>query len=185
MIPAREDRGVTLIELLVAMSIAGLVAVFVSGWILHTSRMSNSSQARDDRDQELSLLRSGLFQDGTRGRTVAASRSGWTVEIPGPGTSRDTIAWEVVDGSIRRAGRPLLPSDTVVDASIVPRFAGEDPAEDPWSRCDRDIDGTVDPEYLPRLTSLEWILTTRHRLFPAAGSGFDTLRLVVPLQGPG
>ena len=178
-------RGVTLVELMVAMAIAGLVAVFVSGWIVHTARMSSSSQARDDRDQELSLVRSSLFQDGTRGRLVSATRSGWIVAIPRPGSVVDTFAWEVRDGFLHRSDRALLLSDTVVDAAIVPHFSGEDPAEDPWTRCDRDLDGAVDPEFLSRLTSLEWTLTTRHASFAKTGIQIDTIRIVVPLQGPG
>lgn len=182
---ARSARGVTLVELLVAMAIAGLVAVFVSGWIVHSSRMSGSSQARDDRDQELSLLRSSLFQDGTRGRVLSVSRSGWTVEIPRPGAAGDTVVWDALDGSVRRSGRSLLATDTVLEGAITPRFSGLDPAEDPWVRCDRDLDGAVDVEFLPRLTSLEWRLTTRHRMFPGRESGTDTIHLVIPLQGPG
>lgn len=178
-------RGVTLIELLVAMAIAGLVGSFVVEWILHASKMSAASQRRDDRDQDLSLVRKALFEDGTRGRVVEVGRGSWTVSRSREGAAPDTLVWSVVDGSLRRGAAAPLPSDTIVESEIVPHFTGEDPGRETWIQCDRDLDGKVDDDFLGRLTSLEWTLFVRHRAFPGKESVEDTLRLVVPLQGPG
>lgn len=179
-------RGVTLVELLVAMSIAGLVAVFVSGWIVHASKMSSASQLRDDRDQDLSLLRDALFQDGTRGTVLSVSRSSWTTVRAGSSdTTADTVAWSVEEGFLRRGGQIHLATDTVQESAIVPHFSGEDPGADPWSQCDRNLDGTADDDFLSRLTFLEWTLVVRHGSFPTREVVLDTLRLVVPLRGPG
>jgi prepilin-type N-terminal cleavage/methylation domain-containing protein len=180
-------RGATLVELLVAMAVAGLVATFVSGWIVHASKMSAASRSRDDRDQDLSMARGAAFQDGTRGRTLSVSRSSWILERPrpAPDTLVDTIAWSVDDGFLRRAGKVLVESDTVLESAIVPHFSAEDPATDPWSWCDRDLDGAVDEDFISRLTFLEWTLVVRHRDFPTKATVVDTVRLVVPLRGPG
>ena len=182
--PARRS-GFTLIELLVAMVIAGLVGTFVAEWIIHAAKMSATSQRRDDRDQDLSLVRKALFEDGTRGRVLEVSRSSWAISRGLEGTSPDTIPWSVEDGSLRRRGAAVLASDTVDDSRILPHFTGEDPGRDPWIQCDRDLDGKVDDDFLHRLTSLEWTLFVRHRGFNGSGSVPDTLRLVVPLAGPG
>jgi prepilin-type N-terminal cleavage/methylation domain-containing protein len=182
---SRVRSGVTLVELLVAMVIAGLVGTFVVEWILHAAKMSAASQRRDDRDQDLSLMRKALFEDGTRGRVVEVARGSWTVSRNRDGAAPDTVVWVVVDGFLRRGSAPLLPSDTVVDSKITPHFIGEDPGRDTWIQCDRDLDGKVDDDYLARLTSLEWTLFVRHAAFPRKESVEDTIRLVVPLQGPG
>ena len=181
----RVRSGVTLIELLVAMAIAGLVGTFVVEWILHAAKMSTASQRRDDRDQDLSLVRKALFEDGTRGRVVEVARGSWTVSRRREGALPDTVVWSVQDGFLRRGTASPLPSDTVVGSGIVPHFSGEDPGRDTWIQCDRDLDGKVDDDFLGRLTSLELTLFVRHAAFPRKESVEDTLRLVVPLQGPG
>ena len=178
-------RGVTLIELLVAMALAGLVATFVVGWILHAAKMSHASQARDDRDQDLALVRKGLFEDGTRGHVLEVSTGSWTLERSRGNAPPDTVRWSVEDGVLARAGARELPSDSVLDSWIVPRFSGEDPNADPWSQCDLNLDGRVDDEFLYRLTSLEWTLHVRHPGFPNGEPVDDTIRLAIPLQGPG
>ena len=178
-------RGVTLIELLVAMVIAGIVGTLVVEWILHAAKMSTASQRRDDRDQDLSLVRKSLFEDGTRGRVVEVSHGSWTVSRTRDGAPPDTIEWSVVDGFLRRGMSNQILSDTIVGSEIAPHFTGEDPGRETWIQCDRDLDGKVDDDFLARLTSLEWTLFVRHRSFPGKESVEDTLRLVVPLQGPG
>jgi len=181
----RSRRGVTLIELLVAMALAGLVAVFVVGWILHAARMSHASQARDDRDQDLAIARKALLEDGTRGHVLEVSTESWTLERLRGNAPSDTVLWSVDGGFLRRNGAPELPSDTILESRIVPAFAGEDPDADAWSQCDLDLDGKVDDQFLSRLTSLEWTLHVRHRSFPTGTPVDDTIRLAIPLQGPG
>ena len=179
-------RGVTLIELMVAMLLAGIATAMVAGWIVHSAALSGRSQARDDREQELSLLRSSAFQDGTRGHPVSVRRDGWSVELSASDPPRtDTVSWDASGGFVRRSGRILLPSDTVVESTLLPRLPGADPAQDPWPGVDQDLDGEVDAQWLPRLASLEWVLVVRHRDFPGKGTIEDTLRISVPLMGPG
>jgi prepilin-type N-terminal cleavage/methylation domain-containing protein len=178
-------RGVTLIELLVAMALAGLVATFVVGWILHAARMSHASQVRDDRDQSLALVRKSLFEDGSRGHVLEVSSESWTLERPRGNSPPDTVRWSVADGFLVRDGSPELPSDSILDSRIVPAFSGEDLEGDPWSQCDLNLDGMVDDEFLSRLTSLEWTLHVRHPGFPNGEPVEDTIRLAIPLQGPG
>jgi len=88
-------RGVTLIELLVAMALAGLVATFVVGWIVHAAKMSHASQVRDDRDQSLALVRKSLFEDGTRGNVLQVSSESWMLERSRGNSPPDTVRWSV------------------------------------------------------------------------------------------
>lgn len=179
-------RGVTLVELMVAMAIAGIVATIAGGWIVHSARLSGSSQERDDREQRLSLLRSASFQDGTRGHVVAVTHDGWSTSFARPGTEEeDTVEWDVSEGMIRRNGHLQLPSDSVVESRLVPHRVGEDPAVDPWTFLDRDLDGAVDPEWVARLGWLDWSLVVRHKAFLGRFSELDTIRVTIPLLGPG
>jgi prepilin-type N-terminal cleavage/methylation domain-containing protein len=182
--PARQP-GFTLIELLVAMVIAGLVGTFVADWIVHAAKMSAASQRRDDREQDLALVRKALFEDGTRGSVLEISRESWTTSRSPVGGSPDTVRWTVESGSLLRQGAPVLVSDTVEESRVLPHFPNEDPGRDTWIQCDRDLDGKVDDDFVRSLTSLEWTLLVRHRGSRGGPPVEDTLRLVVPLHGPG
>jgi prepilin-type N-terminal cleavage/methylation domain-containing protein len=182
---ALRDRGVTLVELLVAMVIAGLIATFVMGWISHTSRQAAASQRRDDREQELALLRNELFQDGSRGRTLELGKTHWKLVRDRQGSEPDTIEWRIEpDGLVRKDSRKLS-RDTLVDGSFWPHFPDMLPDGDAWTQADRDFDGLVDPEFLPRLDRVELQLVVRRAASPPTPPVVDTLRFAVPLLGPG
>lgn len=183
-VPAAR-RGVTLIELLVAMAIAGIVATFVTSWIVHASRQAHAAERRDDREEALALVRSELFQDGSRGRTLALERTRWTLSRPGPGPDPDTVEWRIDPDRVSRNGRQILSQDTLVEGSVEPRFAGMSPDWDAWIQADRDGDDLVDPEILPRLERLELRLVVRRGVPHGAAPVLDTLRFSVPLLGPG
>lgn len=178
-------RGVTLLELLVAMTLAGIVAVLVGGWIEHSATLSAKSQARDDRAQELSLLRSAAFQDGTRGHAILVSHDGWSIELRRPDGGLDTVVWRISDGFVERGEHRWLPSDTVVGSTLVPLRAGADPALDPWPELDRNLDGEVDDDRLRLVDALRWTLVVRHRGFLSDSPVSDSVRITIPLHGPG
>lgn len=178
-------RGVTLVELLVAMALAGFVAVMVFSWMQHASKVSFASQARDDREQNLAILRDALFQDGTFGRILSVSRDG-IVFVRSRDTAMDTLCWTIRDTGVARSGRRFLSTDTIGSWEVVPTMVDQDPAIDPWSLLDRDLDGKVDPNLLERIQGIEIRLMVRYRGFPALDQTVtDTLRLVAPARGPG
>lgn len=181
----RARRGVTLVELLVAMFIAGLVASFVAGWISHTARQSAASQQRDDREQELSSLRNALFQDGIRGRTVEIGRSMWRLSRRGTDGEPDTVEWRIEPGTFSRGGSRMFAGDTILEGGIEPKASGLDPNWDLWSQLDRNFDGLVDPEHLGKLTMFDLRIVVRRKRTPARPPTTDTLRFTVPLLGPG
>lgn len=182
---AARRRGVTLIELLVAMAIAGLVASFVTLWIVHTSRQAGASQRRDDREQELALLRNELFQDGSRGRTLELGKAHWKLVRTRRGAEPDTVEWRIELDRLTRKGSRKLSTDTLLVGSLEPHFQDMTPDWDAWTQADRDFDGLVDAEFLPRLDRLEMRLELRRAASPPAPSTVDTLRFAVPLLGPG
>lgn len=178
-------RGVTLIELLVAMAIAGLVATFVTTWIVHSSHQAGASQKRDDREQELALLRNELFQDGSRGRTLEVGKTHWKLVRTRPGTEPDTVEWRIDLDRLTRKGSRKLSNDTLVAGGLEPHFPDMTPDWDAWTQADRDFDGLVDAEFLPRLDRLEMRLVVRRAARHPAPPAIDTLRFAVPLLGPG
>ena len=178
-------RGITLVELLVAMVIAGLVATIVMGWISHASRQASASQRRDDREQELALLRNELFQDGSRGRTLELGKTHWKLSRSRQGAEPDTIEWRIEADRLVRKGIQKLSRDTVLDGGFEPHFPQMKTDWDAWTQADRDFDGIVDPEFLPWLDRLELRLVVRRGGPLQAPGVLDTLRFVVPLLGPG
>ncbi len=181
----RSAQGVTLVELLVAMALAGIVAVMVFGWMGHASKVSHASQVRDDREQDLAILRDALFQDGTFGQILSVSGKE-LVFVRKRDTSIDTLRWSLADTGLSRSGRRFLPTDTIGSWEIVPRIPDVEPGTDPWSLLDKDLDGKVDEEFLNRLEAVEIRVVVRHRGFPALDRTVtDTLRLVAPARGPG
>lgn len=186
MIPcAKIRRGVTLIELMVAMIITGLVATFVSGWIVHSAKQSASSQQRDDREQDLSLLRSELFQDGIRGRTLEIGRKSWKIVRGETDGEPDTVEWRIEQLHLVRGSRTKFERDTLLEGSIEPKATDLDPNWDLWTQVDRDFDGLVDPEHISKMVRFELRLVVRRHATPARRSTTDTLLIQVPLQGPG
>jgi prepilin-type N-terminal cleavage/methylation domain-containing protein len=183
--PMKSRRGVTLVELLVAMALAGIVASMVAGWIVHVGKRSVASQRRDDREQELSMLRNELFQDGTRGRTLELGRSSWKIAREHPGTEPDTVEWSIGPNGLRRNGVQKLSSDTVLDGSMAPHATGLRTDWDAWTQLDRNFDNLVDPEHLGILDRFELSFRIHRRATPGAASEEDTVRIVVPLLGPG
>lgn len=178
-------RGVTLVELLVAMALAGIVAVLVFGWMRHATKVSHASQARDDREQQLAVARDALFQDGTLGRILEVGKEDIAF-TRGRDSLLDTVRWRIADTGLVRSDRRLLPTDTVMSWEIVPRISGGDPLVDPWSVLDRNLDGFVDQDLLDRLEAVEIRLVLKHRGFPAVDQMvLDSLRLVAPARGPG
>jgi prepilin-type N-terminal cleavage/methylation domain-containing protein len=178
-------RGVTLIELLVAMAITGLVATFVMGWIAHASRQAAASQRRDDREQELALLRNELFQDGSRGRTLELGKARWKLVRDRNGSEPDTVEWRIESDGLRRSGSQKLSHDALLEGSMEPHFTDMAPDRDAWTLADLDFDGLVDAEFLPRLDRLHLALVVRRAALPGSPPLLDTLRFAVPLLGPG
>lgn len=178
-------RGVTLVELLVAMVVAGIVATFVFNWIAHTARQAGRAQQRDDREEELALLRNELFQDGGRCRTLELARDRWKLIRPRSNARPDTIEWRFAPDRLLRNQRQKLSNDTLLEGAIEPHFAGMDPNWDAWTQADRNFDGLVDPEILSRLDRLTMRIVVRRRIAQGQPAVVDTLLLWAPLLGPG
>jgi prepilin-type N-terminal cleavage/methylation domain-containing protein len=183
--PMKSRRGVTLIELLVAMGLAGIVAAMVGGWIVHVAGQSTDAQRRDDREQDLSLLRNELFQDGTRGRTLELGKSSWKIAREHPGAEPDTVEWKIGFDGLRRGDAQKLSSDTVVSGTLTPHSTNIRSEWDAWSQLDRNFDGLVDPDLLTGLDRFDLVFVVHRRARPGRPLQTDTLRIVVPLMGPG
>lgn len=141
--------GYTLMELLVAISLSGIVVAMVGQWIVHEVRARASSDRRIDADEAVSSFRNGLFQDLHRGRILSLSRERMEILRGGISADPDTIVWAIESGKIsRRQGalstEPLAGLRNLeVSWDPVPLVVG-DAFGSAWWRLDRDQDGTLE-----------------------------------------
>ena len=138
--------GYTLVELLVAIALTGIVVAMASQWIVHEARTGNRLERGVDADEALALFRSGLFHDIHRGRLVSLSRERMMVSS---GSVSDTVVWEISDRRLTRTFRgtttePLaFLRDLEVSWEPAPLPLAEEGFGSAWWRLDRDQDGMI------------------------------------------
>jgi prepilin-type N-terminal cleavage/methylation domain-containing protein len=162
MSPFRRDghatgrAGYTLVELLVALALTGIVVGMAAQWIVHEARTGNRLQRGVDADEALALFRNALFQDLHRGRFVSLTRERMLLSQGGGGS--DTVVWAISEG--RRLERTFQGVTTEPLAFLRDLEISWEPAPLPlagegfgsaWWRLDRDQDGRIGTEEIDSL----------------------------------
>jgi len=185
----RARRGYTLVELLVAMSLTGVVVAMVSQWIVHEARARVSSDRRIDAEEAVSSLRNALFQDVHRGRILSLTRE--RMEILGRSASgdRDTIAWVVEQGRLsrRRGGSSIEPLAAIESLEIswepVGLAGATDPFGSPWWRLDRDQNGVLETTEFDSVALLSVRILGKVPILPGVPSAVESLSVGIPTAG--
>lgn len=174
-------RGVTLIELLVAILVAGMVGTWLFQVLVQTTRRSAATERSIDRSQRQGLLRGELFQAAHRRRTIALTETEWRVAA-----GEDTLVYTCRDGGFWRGERNLAAGDTLDLCRFVPSERTP-PGGEAWWVYDRDLDGRIGGEELPAVTFIEVFLGYRAARGAASDgrTAIDTMVLRVPLAPPG
>ena len=115
----RNSRGLTLVELTVAMAITSILLVVMVSASLFVQRYLNNWQKRDDLSEELASLSSELAKPITTARQIRLfDDSMKTVSAGGQAT---TLDWH--SGQLTRNGRSLTRSGIKIDSLSVARTA--------------------------------------------------------------
>lgn len=179
--------GYTLVELLVALALTGIVVAMASQWIIHEARTGSRVERRVDADEALSLFRGGLFQDIHRGHLVSLSREKLLVGTGG-GVS-DTITWEIAQGKLTRtlrgaATEPLsMLRDLEVSWEPAPLPTAPEGFGSAWWRLDRDQDGMIGTD---EIDSLGFVLVHIHGnipMPPGMPAEKESLTVAIPAVG--
>jgi len=183
----KRRAGYTLVELLVAMVVTGLVVAMGGRWIVHQTRVRFLSDRRIDVAEELSMVREELFQDIHHGRILSFSREKLLVLRVRSGVS-DTVAWTLREGALARSR----------DSSSTPRFArlenlrvqwdpvgmpGRAEGGNPWWEMDADQNGRIDGYELDALLSIAVRLEGSYRTIPGMPDERESLTVRVPAAG--
>ncbi len=175
---AKAVRGVTLIELLVAIVVSFLVADMAAGVLLWVYRQSFGSHAGTDRLERHALLRETLFQKARQGRSLSLSRKEWQLVVRRE-ESLDTLTLACLDTALTLGGKRITPRDSLVACEFSPVARRQNPSDDGWL--------TVGPEPLEpmSLDTLSFVRVFLVLRAPAAigapPPGLDTLDLRIPL----
>lgn len=142
-------RGYTLVELLVAMALTGIVTAMVAQWVVHQAKAGARSERRIDAAEAVALFRDALFQDLHRGRLRSFARERLVVARAGADGESDSIVWELRDGGIVRAADGIVSRPL---AALRNLSVSWEPASLPssgetfgsaWWRLDRDQSGAI------------------------------------------
>lgn len=185
---ARARRAFTLIEVLVAMALTGIVGTLVGMWIVHESRVRMLSDRRIELEESVSLWRDELFQDLHHGRILFLSQRSWAVLRQGDGVL-DTLVWSLDEGVPVKTfrgteRRPLAGlTDLKVRWNPLPVAGFSAVGTDSWWSLDLDLDGVIQGRELDSVLSLEVSLEATHRTL--AGMAEDDVVEVfrVPVVG--
>ena len=169
-----SPRGVTLIELLIAMAITAIVVSAVSEWIIFTARTSARSNKRSDLLEQFALLRTRVFQDAHHAHVIEVSRDRWLLTSPND-SGEDTIVWERSDTGLVRNHTPLRLPDSMTCVRWSPVLVTPTTG-DPWWAMDRDMDGKLSGTELDSVSGLDFFLIH---------AGRDTLNFRITFLGPG
>lgn len=186
----RARLAFTLVELLVALSLASLVGLAVSGWILHEARASASSDRRIAASEAVNVLRSEMFHDVHRGRILSLTKERWTVLRHGTGESPDTVVWELRGGVLSRrlSGREEGARLTGFEEARVewtpvpvPGFSGY--GRDPWWSLDADQDGAIAADELDSVLQVSVRILASFRTLPGLPAATESLTVGIPAAG--
>lgn len=176
-----ERSGVTLIELLVAILLAGMIGSWLFQVLVQTTHKSAETERAIDRSQRRGLLRGELFQTAHRRRTVSLSETEWRVAA-----GEDTLAYECRDGGFWRGERNLAAADTLDLCRFVPSERAS-PGGEAWWVYDRDLDGRIAYAELAGISFIELHLGYRRGRGASSdgGAAIDTMVVRIPLASPG
>lgn len=183
----RRRGGYTLVELLVAMVVTGLVVVMGGRWIVHQTKSRFLSDRRIDLAEELSMLREELFQDIHHGRILSFSRDRLLVLRSRSGVP-DTVVWALRDGALVRerdgAGTPRLGrlESVRVEWDPVP-VPGRPASANTWWDLDSDQNGRIDGFELDALLSIAVRIDGTYRTIPGMPQERESLTVRVPAAG--
>jgi prepilin-type N-terminal cleavage/methylation domain-containing protein len=175
---SNHRQGHTLVELLIAIIVAGLVVSMASAVLLWAYRQSHGSLGTTDRLERHQLLRQGMFQLGRQGRTIQLQADHWTL-FRRTQEREDTLHIRCRDTALVRDEVSLTRGDSVVSCRFAPVFPHSLPDKDAWLDV---VGSTLEP---PATDSLVFVRLTLVLQAPqvrgAAPVSPDTLDLRIPL----
>lgn len=180
-------RGYTLVELLVAIALTGIVVGMAAQWIVHEARTGNRLQRGVDADEALALFRNGLFQDLHRGRFLSLNRERLLLSSGGAGC--DTVAWEISEGRLTRTFRGAVTEplaflrDLEVSWEPAPLPLAGEGFGNAWWRLDRDQDGLIGSEEVDSLGFVLVRLRGSVPMPPGLPPVEESLTVAVPAAG--
>jgi prepilin-type N-terminal cleavage/methylation domain-containing protein len=183
----RRRAGYTLVELLVAMVVTGLVVVMGGRWIVHQTKSRFLSDRRIDVAEEMSMLREELFQDIHHGRILSFSRERLLVLRSRSGVS-DTVVWTLRDGALLRgrdgseAVRLGRLENLRVDWEPIP-LPDRPGRGNLWWEMDSSQNGSIDGYELEGLLSIAVRIEGVYRTIPGMPQERESLTVRVPAAG--
>jgi prepilin-type N-terminal cleavage/methylation domain-containing protein len=175
---SNRQRGHTLIELLIAIIVAGLVVSMASAVMLWAYRQSHGSLGTTDRLERHQSLRQELFQLGRQTRTLQLQPDHWTL-FRRTQEKEDTIHVRCHDTALVRDGKSLSRGDSVLSCRFLPVF--------PHSLSDRDgwmdvVGSTLEPPGTDTLVFVRLLLVVQAPQVRGAPTvSADTIDLRIPL----
>lgn len=185
----RARRGYTMVELLVAMALTGIVVGMAAQWVVHEARSRARTDRGIDADEAVALFRNGLFQDIHRGRVLRLDRERLLVAHPGPDGTADTIEWRIEAGSLSRTfgGNTTRPLSLLRDAEIswepAPLPSSAEIFGSPWWALDRDQDGAIGPDEIDSVGSILVHVLGEVPVPPGMPAGRESLTVAIPTAG--
>lgn len=185
---SRVRSGYTLVELLVAISITGVVVTMVAQWIVHEIHAQVASDHRVDAEEAISTARAALFHDLHRGRILSLTRERMEILSGGSGAERDTVAWTIAPGKLARArggvvSEPLAALESL-EVSWEPVPMGTfDLFGSPWWRLDRDNDGALDGDEFDSVSLLSVRILGKVPTIRGLPSAVESLSVGIPTAG--
>lgn len=171
-------RGHTLIELLVAILVAGIVTAMAAGTLLWIYRQSHGSLGTTDRLERRQLLRQTLFQLGRQDRTLRLEPTRWSL-LHRTDTQEDTVSIECCDTALVRNGTSLTRGDSLLSCRLSPMGPRSDAARDPWLEI---VGSVLEPPAIDTLAFVRVHLVLRApQLRGTAPVAPDTLDIRIPL----
>lgn len=186
----RTRAAFTLVELLVAIALTGLVGIAVSRWIVHEAKVSASSERRIAASEAVNILRSELFHDVHHGRILTLTKERWAILRHGADDLPDTVVWELRDGALwrRRTGSEeghrlsgYAGSRVEWTPVAVPEFSGA--GRDPWWTLDADQDGSIDGDELDSVQQVSVRILAEFRPLPGLPMSRESLTVGIPAAG--
>jgi len=182
-------RGFTMIELLVAMALTGIVVTMVGQWILHEVKAQISSDRKIDVDEAVASLRAELFQDVHHGRILSLGKEKWLVLRPDSSADPDTVVWSWHDGALTRtdragsSGRLTGLAELQVAWEPVPVVGFSGFGNDSWWSLDADQNGWIEGYELDSVQCVAVHIKGEFRTLPGLPTTPESLTVRIPSSG--